>query len=406
MIALPCFCSLRGRRRAAGGDRRRAGGDARGAAAARRDRHEHRLPDQRRRARAGRWNSASACSTSAPRSARIRSTMTRSIMCCPARARSSPTASTARLAPRHGRLSLQRRRGRHPPDRASSRFNLIIVLSLAVAAAPVPNLGPRLDVGDAREQLALGRGADRSPCAAPRRRSSSAAPARCRAARRQPGWFGSPLRAKREEGVHHRLAHRARDRRRCRSAIRARRAFRRPAECRACAARRAPARPAREIELVDEGRRAGARPRLRLDHLAAPAPPRRGRGVEDLLGRMSGKQPPIFGDHPFGMRCRRAARAPIRSARLSQSSPAILRMVGPEEGARLVARVAEHHRDRVRLRVGVGPERVAGQPLHVEHRPEIDAAAEDRIGRAEPLDQPLGRHAPAARRPSRAAAPP
>ena len=47
---------------------------------------------------------------------------------------------------------------------------------------------------------------------------------------------------------------------------------------------------------------------------------------------------------------------------------------------------------RVAQRVGVGPERVAGQPAHVEHRPHVDAAAQDRIGRRQRVDQPLDRH--------------
>ena len=54
--------------------------------------------------------------------------------------------------------------------------------------------------------------------------------------------------------------------------------------------------------------------------------------------------------------------------------------------------VAEHHRDDVADRIGVGPERVAGQPVHVEHRPEIEPAAQDRIARVERLHQPLRRH--------------
>ena len=46
----------------------------------------------------------------------------------------------------------------------------------------------------------------------------------------------------------------------------------------------------------------------------------------------------------------------------------------------------------VRLRVGDRPERVAVQPLHVEHRPEIDRAAEDRVGGAEAFHEALDRH--------------
>jgi hypothetical protein len=55
-------------------------------------------------------------------------------------------------------------------------------------------------------------------------------------------------------------------------------------------------------------------------------------------------------------------------------------------------RVAEHQRDAQPLRIGVGPEGVAGEPFHVEHRPEIDAAAEDRIFRGKALDQRPDRH--------------
>jgi hypothetical protein len=44
-----------------------------------------------------------------------------------------------------------------------------------------------------------------------------------------------------------------------------------------------------------------------------------------------------------------------------------------------------------RLRSRIGPERVAMQVNHVEHRPEIKAAAEERIFGRESFDQPLRR---------------
>src|SRR3546814_5814691 len=63
--------------------------------------------------------------------------------------------------------------------------------------------------------------------------------------------------------------------------------------------------------------------------------------------------------------------------------------IGSIESARLHHRITEHHRDAERLWCGVGPEGVARQMRHVEHRAHVDAAAEDRIGRRQRRDQLL-----------------
>ena len=116
----------------------------------------------------------------------------------------------------------------------------------------------------------------------------------------------------------------------------------------ACAARRAGLDRRGEIELVDPGRGAPARgARVGLDHLPAPAAPGRGRGVEDLArATRSGTARAVFARRPIRDATSMRSSGAIRSARLSQSRPAIFGWSGPKKRARLVARVAEHHRDR------------------------------------------------------------
>ena len=90
----------------------------RGGAAARRDRHEHRLPHLATPPRSrARWNSAAASSIAARRSASIRSRTTRSTTCLGGDGRGRLRRPAAPRCAGHGRLSLQRRGRRHPPDR-------------------------------------------------------------------------------------------------------------------------------------------------------------------------------------------------------------------------------------------------------------------------------------------------
>jgi hypothetical protein len=63
--------------------------------------------------------------------------------------------------------------------------------------------------------------------------------------------------------------------------------------------------------------------------------------------------------------------------------------VAADEGARLVPRVAEDHRDVPRLRRSIGPERMAVQMQHIQRRAEIETAPEHRIGRLQAFEQAL-----------------
>ena len=144
---------------------------------------------------------------------------------------------------------------------------------------------------------------------------------------------------------------------------------------------------ARAVELVNPGlvaRRTSAR--IGLDHLPRPAAARSGRGVEHLLGAPVGEFRAVLRDHPIGPQIDLDMRAePFGYVRPVESRDN--RAVGLDESTRLLARIAEDHRDRLRLRGRIGPEGVPMQMDHIEHGTEIDAAAQNRIGRAQPLDQ-------------------
>ena len=114
-----------------------------------------------------------------------------------------------------------------------------------------------------------------------------------------------------------------------------------------------------EVDLIDPGRRAGPRARLRLDHLPAPAAPGGGGGVEDLGAAPVGKSRGDIARRPIRGGCRSRSSGAMRPARLSQSGPHLVR-IGGDEGAGLVdACCRGSSGSRCRLRIGVGPERVA-----------------------------------------------
>ena len=143
------------------------------------------------------------------------------------------------------------------------------------------------------------------------------------------------------------------------------------------------------VELVDPG---GLRPcagaRIGLDDLTGPAASGGGRGIEDLLGGPVRKLRAILCDHPI----RGQIDGDLRGQPLGDILPVEALHDGPvaaDKGPRLVPRVAEDHRDVPRLRRGIGPERMAVQMQHVEHRPEIETAPEHRVGRLETFEQAL-----------------
>ena len=111
--------------------------------------------------------------------------------------------------------------------------------------------------------------------------------------------------------------------------------------------------------------------------------------MEDLFGCVCGVARAKLRDDPSGFDIDFQLR-PGALCKVAPVQPLQLGMVGWEEGARFGHGVAQQHRDRIALRRRIGPERVAVQMLHVEHRPHIEPAAHHRVSRRKRCDHRLG----------------
>ena len=124
------------------------------------------------------------------------------------------------------------------------------------------------------------------------------------------------------------------------------------------------------VQLVDPGGRSLLRTFLGLDDGAAPGAARGGGGEEHLGRRVVGIQPAVLGDHHL----RRQVDVLLLAQLLRQLVPGQceVRFVVAQERARLVARVADDHRDACRLCGCIRIERMPRQVVRVQHGPEVE----------------------------------